>query len=271
MYGKVFQSMYDGTLATKGPWQALVTFQQMIVLADKDGVVDKTAGAISRITSIPLEIIEIGLEELCKPDPDSRSEADEGRRIVLLEPHRNWGWQIVNYVKYAAIRSSEERREYMRAAQARHRAKKMSITNVDSVDCLSMSILSTHVPVDVPIDIEENTRKKTRATPTVSSCPEDVDKQVWDDWVALRKSKRAAVTATALKGIRREARNAGITLQKALEIGCERGWVGFDAKWLLPTGKPEVSVTVGDSKDADRTAAYLKAEQEHRKSIKRVA
>ena len=26
MYGKVFVQMYDGTLGTQGPWQALVTF-----------------------------------------------------------------------------------------------------------------------------------------------------------------------------------------------------------------------------------------------------
>ena len=56
MYSKLFASMYDGTLATQGPWQAIVTFQQMLILADPTGIVDMTATAISRRTTIPLDI-----------------------------------------------------------------------------------------------------------------------------------------------------------------------------------------------------------------------
>jgi len=73
MYGKLFTQMYDGTLATKGPWQALVTFQQMLILCDKDGVIDMTPEAISRRTTIPIEIIEIGIPALEEVDPASRS------------------------------------------------------------------------------------------------------------------------------------------------------------------------------------------------------
>lgn len=164
MYGKVFTSMYDGTLATKGPWQALVTFQQMIVLADKDGVVDMTADAISRRTSIPLEIITTGIAELSLPDPESRSAAEDGRRIVLLEGHRTWGWQIVNYAKYAALRSAEERREYMRIAQAEHRAKVKALEAASKIVTTSQDKSanvkkSTHVPVDVPVDADVPVRQ----------------------------------------------------------------------------------------------------------------
>lgn len=114
--------MYDGTLATKGPWQALVTFQQMIILADKNGVVDMTAEAISRHTTIPLEIISVGLEHLQKADPDSRSPDEDGRRIVLLSDHRAWGWRVVNYGHYRKIRSEEERREYHRQYMRKKRS-----------------------------------------------------------------------------------------------------------------------------------------------------
>lgn len=114
VYGKLFEQMFDGTLATQGPWQALVTFQQLIILADKTGCVDMTPEAISRRTTIPLEIIETGLKTLSEPDPNSRTPAEEGRRIVGLSPERNWGWRIVNYEHYRKIRSEEERREYHR-------------------------------------------------------------------------------------------------------------------------------------------------------------
>ncbi len=114
MYGKLFQQMYDGTLGTKGPWQALVTFQQMVILADKDGVVDMTPEVISRRTTVPLEIIAVGIAALEQPDQDSRTPDEEGRRIVLLSDGRSWGWRVVNHAHYRAIRSTEERREYHR-------------------------------------------------------------------------------------------------------------------------------------------------------------
>src|SRR5690349_16895069 len=112
MYGKLFVQMYDGTLATKGPWEALVTFQQLIILADKHGVIDMTPEAISRRTTIPLNIIEEGIKRLQEPDADSRTPAEEGRRIALLSPDRAWGWQIVNYQHYRNLRSADERRQY---------------------------------------------------------------------------------------------------------------------------------------------------------------
>lgn len=127
MYGKLFSQMYDGTLATKGPWQALVTFQQLIILADKNGVVDMTAESVSRRTTIPLEIILEGILALEQPDADSRTPALDGRRIVRLSESRSWGWQIVNHAHYRAIRSQEERREYMRKYQAERRANTKNV------------------------------------------------------------------------------------------------------------------------------------------------
>lgn len=136
MFGKVFSSMFDGTLATKGPWQALVTFQQLIVLADKVGIVDMTAEAIARRTTIPIDIINIGISALEQADPESRSPDLDGRRIARLSPDRTWGWQIVNYEKYRRIRSEDERREYM-ANLMRERRKKMKALAPNSKHALA--------------------------------------------------------------------------------------------------------------------------------------
>lgn len=122
MYGKLFEQMYDGTLCTHGPWEALVTFQQLIILSDKDGVVDMTPEAISRRTTIPLEVIKTGLQRLSEPDPESRTPDEEGRRIAFLSDSRAWGWRIVNYIKYRTIRTAEDRKQYMRNYQRQRRA-----------------------------------------------------------------------------------------------------------------------------------------------------
>lgn len=127
MYGKVFESIYDGTLA--GHWQAIVTMQQLIVLATPDGVVDMTPDAIARRTSIPLAIITAGIEHLAKPDPFSRTPGDDGRRIVLLDDHRPWGWRLVNHAKYRALRDLEQKREAdrQRIAEKRKKTKDVAI------------------------------------------------------------------------------------------------------------------------------------------------
>lgn len=114
MYGKLFAQMYDGTLATKGPWQALVTFQQLVILADPDGIVDMTVESVARRTTIPLDIIEVGIRALEEPDPASRTPAEDGRRVVRLSDSRPWGWRIVNYGFYRNIRNEVERRNKRR-------------------------------------------------------------------------------------------------------------------------------------------------------------
>lgn len=67
--------------------------------------------------------------------------------------------------------------------------------------------------------------------------PDDVSEQVWQDWLLHRKRKRAAVTATALDGIRREATAAGMTLEAALVHSIAQGWQGFRADWMRANGR----------------------------------
>jgi len=127
MFGKIFDSMYDGTISAN--WKALVTFQQMIVLCDADGVIDMTPPALARRTGIPLEIIEEGIEFLEKPDPYSRSEAEEGRRIIRIDEHRPWGWVLVNHAHYKALQDSDTKRAQTRERVRKHREQKRTVTH----------------------------------------------------------------------------------------------------------------------------------------------
>ena len=67
------------------------------------------------------------------------------------------------------------------------------------------------------------------------SCPDDVDKQVYGDWLQLRKAKNAPVTKTVLKNARTQSELAGMTLTAFFEIWCSRGSVGLQADWLRKT------------------------------------
>lgn len=77
---------------------------------------------------------------------------------------------------------------------------------------------------------EERARKRALPPP----CPEDVDRQVWADWLDLRRAKKAPVTSTVLDAARREAVKAGMTLEAFLRVWCARGSQGLQADWLIP-------------------------------------
>ncbi|MGO9935134.1 MAG: hypothetical protein ACLPV8_25430 [Steroidobacteraceae bacterium] len=159
MYAKIFRQMFSGSLATTGPWEALVTFQQMLIVADRDGVVDMTAAAISRETTIPLSIIQTGIDVLERPDPDSRTPDEEGRRIVRLSDSRAWGWRITNYRLYRDLRSEEERREYHRRYW-HERRKANATTSTASTSTQQHSTDSTHAEAEASARKNSTARRK---------------------------------------------------------------------------------------------------------------
>lgn len=159
MYGKIFASMYDGSIY--GKWEAIVTFQQMIALADKEGTIDMTPHALSARTSIPLEIIQKGINDLESPDPMSRTPDDEGRRITRLDEHRQWGWRITNYQKYREIRTAEERREYHR--QYWHK-RKLKLKSIDSTETQQTQPIAE-------AEAEAEALKDSRSSPNGDSPP----------------------------------------------------------------------------------------------------
>ena len=64
-----------------------------------------------------------------------------------------------------------------------------------------------------------------------------VDESVANDWIRLRKAKKSAITETAIKGLVRESDSAGVSVNDALSICCERGWSGFKADWITNQNK----------------------------------
>ena len=161
MYGKIFSSMFDGSLY--GNWQAIITLQQMIVLCDIDGVVDMTPQAIAARTSIPLEHIQAGIEILEQPDKYSRTPDADGRRIERLDEHRPWGWRIINYKKYRHLVDSETVREQNRERQRRHRSSR-SVTDVNN-NVTSSNSESRYAEAEVEVDVKNKT--------TLSGSPPD--------------------------------------------------------------------------------------------------
>jgi hypothetical protein len=109
MFAKVFEQIFDSSIAED--WKVRLVFEDLLILADINGVVDKTPEAISRRTNVPLDVVQQAISVLESPDHRSRRPDNEGRRIQRLDDHREWGWFIVNYDYYRKIASEEQRRE----------------------------------------------------------------------------------------------------------------------------------------------------------------
>lgn len=74
--------------------------------------------------------------------------------------------------------------------------------------------------------------KRTRDFPK----PDGVEQSIWNDYLEIRKAKRAPMSDTALAAIIREATKAGWTLNNALAECVARGWQSFKAEWVNRNG-----------------------------------
>lgn len=221
MYGKLFRQMFRGTLASVGPWQALVTFQQFIILADAGGIVDMTADAIARETTIPLEVIKIGIETLERPDPESRSPDHEGRRIIRLNDSRSWGWHIVNYAHYRKLRSEEEKREYHRQYWHEKRSPKLKETQTTQTN----SIDSTHAEEDA-VSSKKKKPREERADALVLHASLPIKE--WEEWLEHRKVKRWPRDVRTLgKHLAALAKHTTAEQCEMIDTSINAGWQGL--------------------------------------------
>lgn len=122
MFAKIFSQIFDSSIADN--FQHRHIFMDLIVLADSDGVVDMTPEAVSRRTNVPLPVVLEAIAALSMPDSRSNSPQEDGKRLLPVDERKPWGWQIVNYHHYRAIRDEEARREYMREYRRKEREGK---------------------------------------------------------------------------------------------------------------------------------------------------
>lgn len=117
-YTKLFQDILTSTI-----WQedndCRVLWITMLAQKGADNICRATVPWLAKAANLTIEQTEAYLDKFQQPDKYSRSQEYEGRRI---EP-ADGGWLILNGKKYQDKLNAETRREQLRVAQARHRAK----------------------------------------------------------------------------------------------------------------------------------------------------
>jgi len=127
------------------------------------------------------------------------------------------------------------------------------------------------------VNHEVNQEDKQKLTPSSSStsssskkkiatgvaCPDSVSQQVWDDWMTVRKEKKAkTLTETGWNQFVKQVEKAGWTIEQAISHCCLKQWVGFEAAWVATKPNPAdiVRLTVPSKNEPDPALEKIKAD-----------
>lgn len=208
MFGKVYSQIFDGTL--HGNLEGTAVFMAMIALADCDGTVDLTLTALTNRTGWPADFIQRGISHLEAIDPHSRTPDEEGRRIVRLRENTDWGWRIVNYLKYRQIRDESSRREYMREYMRTYRGKQ----DVNSGKQRKHKLANA--------EAEEEKKAPSASVP-------GLDQQAWNLWMEYRREIKKPLKPVSLPAAQRAMAALGEVQMAAVEHTKANGWTGLRA------------------------------------------
>lgn len=129
-------------------------------------------------------------------------------------------YTIVNYSNYQDSNMQDNKLENNQTTNEQQAGNKLATTKEES------KALKT----------EKKVKNKTAAVAD-DVFPDVLNRQLVEDWLVIRKAKKLPVTQTALDGITREFMKAGFSNDDGLRKCCEKGWAGFEAKWVFADAK----------------------------------
>lgn len=153
-YTPVFDSVFKGSLY--GKWPDTAAWVCMLALADARGEIDITPEAIAGMTGMPLADLLSCIKRFCEPDPRSRSQAEQGRKLVPIDPNRDWGWRVVNIQLYRDRASGRDQVRDGRNAEKVRRYKERHRQTPADTSGHSGTPSNTHSDSDANTDSDKN-------------------------------------------------------------------------------------------------------------------
>ncbi len=71
----------------------------------------------------------------------------------------------------------------------------------------------------------------------------DVDPDTLNDWLSVRKNKKATNSQTAFNSLFNQITKSGLHPQQAIEMAAANSWAGFKAEWVKSDSKTYSKVT----------------------------
>ena len=169
--------------------------------------------------------------------PLNGSITDVARQIGMKEHQDEVGFVLKTFFTdtdegWVNKRADRQIAQYASKLDQASRAGKASAERRRNAGSTDVQLTNNHKPVTNNQELLTSTSKTKTVAQSACNRPEGVLESLWDDFLTLRKAKKAPLTASALKGIEREAKKAGMNIEEALYECCARGWTGFKAEWI---------------------------------------
>jgi hypothetical protein len=147
------------------------------------------------------------------------------------------------------------------SVEARKKLKEQELSNLTSIKSVKQDLtnltVSDNVNVNDNVSVNDNINKK--ASPSVSKFNfrlsmtlKEFNPILIDDWLKVRKTKKASNTKTALNAFLNEIKKSGRDKNDILKMCVENSWAGFKSEWLKnPSFTKPQSPHMNLIKDAD--------------------
>ena len=117
-----------------------------------------------------------------------------------------------------------------------------AVTHYSGVSDDTITTTTTITNETIPDGIDSVSKRKSTKTLSVSDLvAAGVEQQHAEDWLTVRKAKRAPLTRAAWNDVKAEAAKAAIVPAEAVRIAASSSWQGFKASWLAPAKNASVS------------------------------
>jgi len=210
MYGKIFESAFAGTLYGSGP-TVFAVWSFVIATAKPPGAVELNPKMLAACIGTDIQDIRNAIGYLCQPDPDSRNQEEDGRRLMHLVGLQ---YQVVSFEKYRLMRSEDDRRAYMRDYMRDYRSGKQKglreFTSPNGKHELAM-LAEAEAEAEAIKDLAENGREPD---PVLTITPFE---RFWKAYPRKAKKPAAQKAFMALSPTERTLRQILTAIDKAKE------------------------------------------------------
>ena len=166
-------------------------------------------------------------EQEQEQDIYTHTEASEGQTQLAKDSQG----RTINDLELGEVVPSELINDYATARLNSYLPEKKSEEKLPAPE--QAEVVETAPASSKPKTVEKpQSRGIATKTQTNVTKPNDVSADLWADFLNHRKQKKAPVTERVISLIRNEAKNAGWTLEEALNEVILRNWTGFKAEWV---------------------------------------
>lgn len=227
-YGKIWESAFTGSMIGSGP--TVFAVWAYAIAHCRDSSVELNPALLAAIIGTTVEDVERAIAKLEAPDPKSRNQEHDGRRLIF---EGGFMYHMTGYKLYRQARDDDAKREYMRKYMRDRRANKSNPVLKDVSEKLASVGVSE-------AEAEAEAVTSTSLSPAATrdrSAEDELFEEAWQHYPKRHDGSKGS-KADALKQWRNR-RRAGVAAEamvdgtKRYAMWCGVTKTGDDARYIM--------------------------------------